>query len=74
MSVTIPAYTSVIYRDPATHLAPNASGYFVRNRHGATVAGPYATRFEAWAEQDRREPGERMAARTSHLSVEGRGA
>lgn len=60
-------YTSVIYRNPATHTAPNASGYFVRNRHGAVVAGPYITMGEAWTEQDRREPGERKAAETSHL-------
>jgi len=33
--------------------APNANGYFVQNGHGATVAGPFATPREAWAEEDR---------------------
>ena len=33
--------------------APNANGYFVQNSHGATVAGPFVSRFEAWAEEDR---------------------
>lgn len=41
---------------------PNANGFFVQNRHGATVAGPYPTAQEAWAEEDRREPEERAAA------------
>lgn len=31
----------------------NATGYFVQNAHGATVAGPFATIQEAWREQDR---------------------
>jgi hypothetical protein len=34
--------------------APNANGFFVQTAHGATVAGPFADRFEAWAECDRR--------------------
>lgn len=34
---------------------PNANGHFVQTIHGATVAGPYASRFDAWAEEDRRE-------------------
>jgi hypothetical protein len=40
---------------------PNAVGYFVQNRHGATVAGPFESLGEAWAEVDRREPEERAA-------------
>ncbi len=40
---------------------PNANGFFVQNRHGATVAGPFATMQEAWIEEDRREPEERAA-------------
>lgn len=33
--------------------AENARGYFVQNEHGATVAGPFETKLEAWAEEDR---------------------
>ena len=36
-------------------------GFFVLNRCGATVAGPFATRQEARAEENRREPAEREA-------------
>lgn len=32
---------------------PNANGLFVQNAHGATIAGPFADRFAAWAEVDR---------------------
>lgn len=31
----------------------NAQGYFVQNSTGVTVAGPFATYPEAWAEEDR---------------------
>lgn len=53
---------------------PNANGYFVQNRHGATVAGPFASRIDAWREADRREPEERakheaeIKARADRLS------
>jgi hypothetical protein len=31
----------------------SANGYFVQNEHGATVAGPFENKFQAWAEQAR---------------------
>ena len=32
---------------------PNATGYFVQNELGATVAGPFDTMGQAWNEQDK---------------------
>lgn len=42
--------------------APNETGYFVQNAHGATVAGPFATAQEAWREEDRRRAEAKAAA------------
>lgn len=42
-----------IDRTNPDHNPENARGYFVQNAHGATVAGPFETKLEAWAEEDK---------------------
>lgn len=42
-----------IGRFDESHSPENARGYFVQNGIGVTVAGPFAERSEAWAEEDR---------------------
>jgi hypothetical protein len=55
-----PAFRTILR---AGREAPNANGYFVQNSHGATVAGPFATCWEAWREEDRmREEAKKRAA------------
>ena len=52
--------TALERRDRET---PNANGFFVQNRHGATVAGPFDTMLAAWCECDRCESEERAKLR-----------
>ena len=42
-----------IDRTSPNHNPENSRGYFVQNRHGATVAGPFPTMHAAWAEQEK---------------------
>lgn len=41
---------------------PNQNGFFVQNSNGASVAGPFSTKIEAWSDMDRRDAAEKGKA------------